>query len=100
MASSTVSEGLHAGFAAPNPAFSPVPIWWWSGEPLELGRMKWQIDQLVSQGVHNAVVLNLAPTGPVHGALSDWPHMGSDEWWEIWEELCTYSQAVGMRLWF
>lgn len=100
MSQSKIAPSLHAGFEHPNPEFSPVPIWWWSGEALDVERMRWQIDQLVSQGVHNAVVLNLAPTGPAHGALSDSPHMSSPQWWEIWDQLCAYSQQVGMRLWF
>src|SRR3954454_21537038 len=100
MSESRVDPALLAGFAHPNPGSPPVPIWWWSGEPLDVERMRWQIDQLVSQGVHNAVVLNLAPTGPTHGSLSDWPHMATPEWWQIWEDICSHSQKVGMRLWF
>ena len=100
MSDSVVDGALHAGFARANPEFSPVPIWWWSGEELEIGRMLWQIDQLGAQGVHNAVILNLAPTGPMHGALSDAPHMLTDEWWGIWDAICVHAQKVGMRFWF
>lgn len=100
MSGSVVDRALHAGFAEANPEFSPVPIWWWSGEELEIERMLWQIDQLVAQGVHNAVILNLAPTGPMHGALSDGPHMLTDEWWGIWDAICVHAQKVGMRFWF
>ena len=84
----TTLDQLAQQFATPQKAFSPVPIWWWSGDALEVERMRWQIDQLVAQGVHNAVVLNLAPTGPTHGSLSDAPHMTTPEWWDIWEALC------------
>jgi hypothetical protein len=97
---SAVDGVLHAGFAKANPEFSPVPIWWWSGEALEIDRMIWQIDQLVAQGVYNAVILNLAPTGPMHGALSDAPHMLTDDWWGIWDAICVHAQKVGMRFWF
>ena len=100
MPESQVSATLHQGFATPNPEYSPVPIWWWSGDRLELERMIWQVDQLVAQGVHNAVVLNLAPTGPMHGALSDEPHFLSEEWWGLWDALCAHAQKVGMRFWF
>ena len=100
MSESAVNPGLHAGFSVAQPEFSPVPIWWWSGEELEIERMLWQIDQLVAQGVHNAVILNLAPTGPMHGALSDAPHMLTDDWWNIWNAICVHAQKVGMRFWF
>ncbi len=100
MPESQVSATLHRGFMTPNPEYSPVPIWWWSGDRLELERMIWQVDQLVAQGVHNAVVLNLAPTGPMHGALSDDPHFLTQEWWGLWDALCQHAQKVGMRFWF
>lgn len=91
---------LHAGFARPNPEFSPVPIWWWSGERVRLDRLCWQLDQLVEQGVHNAVVLNLAPTGPTYGSLADDPPLFSEEWWELWAGLCAHARSRGARLWF
>lgn len=100
MSESVVDRALHEGFATANPEFSPVPIWWWSGDELELERMLWQIDQLVAQGVYNVVILNLAPTGPMHGALSDAPHMLTDDWWGIWDAICVHAQKVGMRFWF
>ncbi|GLQ56772.1 glycosylhydrolase-like jelly roll fold domain-containing protein [Devosia nitrariae] len=100
MSKSQVSAALHEGFAVPNPEYSPVPIWWWSGDELALDRMTWQVDQLVSQGVHNAVVLNLAPTGPMYGALSDNPHFLTEEWWALWEGVCDHARKVGMCFWF
>jgi hypothetical protein len=100
MFESQVSAELLKGFSQPNPEYSPVPIWWWSGDKLDLDRMIWQVDQLVSQGVHNAVVLNLAPTGPMHGALSDDPHFLTEQWWALWDALCQHAQKVGMRFWF
>ena len=64
MSQPSAHADLFDGFSSPRPEYSPVPIWWWSGERLELDRLCWQLDQLVSQGVYNVVVLNLAPTGP------------------------------------
>ncbi len=91
---------LFDGFSTPRPEYSPVPIWWWSGERLELDRLCWQLDQLVSQGVYNVVVLNLAPTGPTYGSLADDPPLLSEEWWAIWEGLCAHARGIGARLWF
>ncbi|MEQ4209915.1 hypothetical protein [Actinopolymorpha sp. B9G3] len=91
---------LFEGFAAPQAAFSPAPIWWWSGERVELDRLRWQLDQLVEAGVHNMVVLNLAPTGPTYGSLADDPPLLSEEWWALWEGLCEYAGKRGVLLWF
>lgn len=97
---SSANGELHAGFARPNPEFSPTPIWWWSGERVTLDRLCWQLDQLVEQGVFNTVVLNLAPTGPVTGSLADDPPLFSEEWWELWSGLCAHARTRGARLWF
>jgi hypothetical protein len=91
---------LFEGFAAPQAAFSPAPIWWWSGERVELARLRWQLDQLAEAGVHNMVVLNLAPTGPTYGSLADDPPLLSEEWWALWEGLCEYAGERGALLWF
>lgn len=91
---------LSAGFREAHPEFSPVPIWWWSGERVELSRLCWQLDRLVEQGVHNVVVINLAPTGPSHGALADDPPLLSEEWWNLWAGLAEHAQDRGARLWF
>jgi len=91
---------LFAGFTSPQPAYSPAPIWWWSGERVELDRLCWQLDQLVDQGVHNMVVLNLAPTGPIYGSRADDPPLLSDEWWALWQGLCAHARKRDARLWF
>src|SRR5258705_169142 len=55
-------RGYLAPFATPDPAFSPVPLWWWSGEKLDIDRLIWQLDQLSAMGIHNVVVINLVYT--------------------------------------
>lgn len=84
----------------PDPAFSPAPIWWWSGEPLVLERLVWQLEQFAAGGVYNLVVLNLAPSGPLHGSLADDPPFLSTAWWDIFRGVCAAAQTVGIRLWF
>lgn len=91
---------LYAGFAKPDPEFSPAPIWWWSGAKVELDVLCDQLDRLVDQGVHNVVVINLAPSGPSYGALADEPALLSDEWWALWTGLCAHAHTRGARLWF
>jgi hypothetical protein len=91
---------LHAGFAEPNPEFSPAPIWWWSGARVELDVLCEQLDRLLAQGVHNVVVINLAPSGPSYGALADEPALLSDDWWALWTGLCAHARTRKARLWF
>ena len=91
---------LHADFATPDPAFSPAPIWWWSGAKVTLAGLRDQLDRLVEQGVHNVVVINLAPSGPSYGALADEPALLSEDWWALWAGLCAHARDRGARLWF
>lgn len=91
---------LHSGFATPAPEFSPAPIWWWSGAKVELDVLRDQLDRLTEQGVHNVVVINLAPSGPSYGALADEPALLSDDWWDLWTGLCAHARDRGARLWF
>jgi hypothetical protein len=91
---------LHAGFQTPDPEFSPAPIWWWSGAEVTLPGLRAQLDKLVEQGVHNVVVINLAPSGPSYGALADQPALLSDDWWDLWTGLCAHARERGARLWF
>lgn len=97
--SSSLAE-LARGFADPPKAFSPVPIWWWSGDVLTRERLRWQMEQLVSGGVYNVVILNLAPTGPLYGSDPDCPAFLSDAWWRLFEGVCEDAEALEMRLWF
>ncbi|HEY3504355.1 MAG TPA: hypothetical protein VGN37_16420 [Actinocatenispora sp.] len=87
-------------FAEPDPAYGPVPIWWWSGDRLDVDRLCEQLHHLVDGGVRAAVVLNLAPSGPLHGALADDPPFLSDAWWDIFLAVCAEARRIGFRIWF
>jgi len=87
-------------FAEVDPRFSPAPIWWWSGEPLEIGRLRWQMDQLRAMGICNVVILNLAPSGPLFGSDADDPPFLSDAWWNLFEQVCDHAREMGMFIWF
>lgn len=91
---------LAARFAEPDASrFGPVPIWWWSGAKLTRERLCWQMEQLVSQGVSQAVILNLAPTGPLYGSLADDPPFMSEAWWELFLGLCQDADELGFKFW-
>ncbi|UBU09326.1 hypothetical protein [Nonomuraea gerenzanensis] len=87
-------------FREPPRAYSPAAIWWWSGEPLRRDRLRWQLERLVAGGVHNLVILNLAPSGPMFGADADDPPFLSDAWWELLDGVCADAHELGAYLWF
>jgi hypothetical protein len=84
----------------PDHAFSPAPIWWWSGEPLDSARLRWQLERFAAGGVYNLVISNLAPAGPMHGSLSDEPHFLTPEWWQIFVGVCRDARELGIKIWF
>ncbi|HLL64918.1 MAG TPA: hypothetical protein VK453_04115 [Micromonosporaceae bacterium] len=79
--------------------YGPVPIWWWSGAPLRRDRLRWQMEQLRSQGVSQAVIMCLAPRGPLFGALADDPPFLSEAWWDIFLGACEDAHDIGFRFW-
>jgi len=90
---------LARGFERADPRYGPVPIWWWSGGRLERARLRWQMEQLCAQGVTQAVVMGLAPRGPLYGSLADDPPFLSDAWWEIFLTACADAHRLGFHFW-
>jgi hypothetical protein len=95
-----MTGSLAARFTEALEDFGPVPIWWWSGAPLEPDRLRWQMERLVEGGVRQAVVLNLAPTGPLYGCLADEPALFTEAWWDVFLGVCADAAELGFRLWF
>ncbi|MDL4774404.1 glycosyl hydrolase [Actinomadura xylanilytica] len=91
---------LRAVLADPPRAYSPAPIWWWSGDRLDRRRLRDQLERFAAGGVHNLVVLNLAPSGPMFGADADDPPFFSEAWWELLDGVCEDAGALGVSLWF
>ncbi|WP_222854017.1 hypothetical protein [Fodinicola acaciae] len=86
-------------FVQPAPKYGPLPIWWWSGAPVTRDRLRWQMEQLVAGGVRQAVVLCLAPTGPMFGSVADDPAFLSDEWLRLFDNACADAKELGFTLW-
>ncbi|WP_419994073.1 hypothetical protein [Streptomyces boninensis] len=99
MTSQHHSAELLARFTAPGPEYTPLPIWWWSGAEVTRDRLRWQMEQLVSQGVRQAVVMCLAPTGPMFGSLADDPPFLSPRWIELLDGACEDAARLGFRIW-
>ncbi|MGC4033082.1 MAG: hypothetical protein QM754_15365 [Tepidisphaeraceae bacterium] len=89
-----------ADFVVPDARFSPVPAWWWSGEPLHWPKMKWQMEQMQAMGLLNFVVIGLAPSGAMFGSDADEPEYLSEPWWDLFGRVCDHAKTLGMRVWF
>src|SRR3989440_7900753 len=91
---------LDKRFDDPPRRFSPVPIWWWSGEKLDAQRLRWQLERFADGGVYNLLILNLAPSGPLYGSDADDPPFFSEEWWAMFRGVFEATGSLGMHLWF
>ncbi|MGK3952134.1 hypothetical protein ACLKM7_07385 [Microbacterium sp. I2] len=94
-----MSTELVDRFERPSVRYGPLPLWWWSGERLDRERLRWQMGKLIEQGVWQAVVMNLAPTGPLYGALADDPPFMSEEWWDIFTSVAADAEQLGFQIW-
>jgi len=95
-----LGDELAETFAAAPPEYSPVPIWWWSGDPIEAGRVREQIRQFAEGGIYNVVILNLAPSGPLYGSAADEPPFLSEAWWDLFGVAVEEGKRAGVRIWF
>ncbi|MFJ2884836.1 glycosyl hydrolase [Streptomyces sp. NPDC087305] len=95
-----ISPALHQLFDAPPRDFGPTPLWWWSGAKVTREQLDWQLRRFADGGVHNLVVINLAPAGPAFGARTDDPPWFGEEWWDRFTDTCRIARDIGTRLWF
>ncbi|OXS36828.1 glycosyl hydrolase [Streptomyces sp. XY006] len=95
-----LSPTLRQLFDDPPRAFGPTPLWWWSGAKVTRDRLAWQLRAFARGGVHNLVVINLAPAGPAFGARADDPVWFGEEWWARFTDACEIAAELGTRLWF
>ncbi|MDH6520952.1 hypothetical protein M2163_002062 [Streptomyces sp. SAI-135] len=95
-----ISPALRQLFDNPPRDFGPTPLWWWSGAKVTRDRLAWQLRRFADGGVHNLVVINLAPAGPTFGARTDDPVWFGEEWWARFRDACEIAGDLGTRLWF
>ena len=91
---------LRQGFAAVDPKFGPVPLWWWSGERVTEERLRWQMQKLRAAGLRNLCVINLAPAGPTSLCAADDPPFYSERWWGLFGCALEEAERLGMRMWY
>ncbi len=96
----TGQPSLEALFENPPVRFSPVPTWWWSGEKLERGRLRYEMERTAEGGLRNVCVIHLAPAAPFVHTFADAPPFFSDEWWRLFRSVCQDARELGMRVWF
>ncbi len=87
-------------FAEPPKEFSPVSIWWWSGDEIERKRLRWQMKKLVEGGIYNVMIVGLAPVCPLFGSDADQPALFSGEWWDLIEGVCKDAYELSVNIWF
>ena len=87
-------------FADPPRTFGPTPLWWWSGAEVTSERLRWQLEKFAAGGIHNLVVINLAPAGPIFAARADDPPWFSEAWWSRFTETCELARELGLTIWF
>jgi hypothetical protein len=86
------------GFQNPPPGYGEVPFWWWTGDPLDVERLTWQLDQLHRKGI-SGVQVNYA-----HEDSSGWPTYAADPpifsepWWRIWGRIADECRRRGMGI--
>ncbi|MFJ9906574.1 glycosyl hydrolase [Streptomyces sp. NPDC101152] len=95
-----ISPELRQLFEHPPRDFGPTPLWWWSGARVTRERLAWQMRRFAEGGVHDLVVINLAPAGPGFGARADEPAWFGEEWWARFTDACGIARDLGTRLWF
>ncbi|MGW2521857.1 glycosyl hydrolase [Streptomyces sp. NPDC001617] len=95
-----ISSALQQLFDDPPRDFGPTPLWWWSGARVTRERLAWQLRRFAEGGIHNLVVINLAPAGPSFGAPADEPAWFDEEWWARFTDACEIARDLGMRMWF
>ncbi|XEC96147.1 hypothetical protein AB6A23_06185 [Paenibacillus tarimensis] len=91
---------LYETFVKADPAYGPVPYWWWSGEEITAERIRWQMRKFRNGGLRNIGIINLAPTGPQYGCAADRPPYASEAWWELFEAAVREAEKLVMRVWF
>lgn len=94
------SPELRQLFNDPPRAYGPTPLWWWSGAEVTPDRLEWQMRRFAEGGIHNLVVINLAPAGPIVGAQADTPAWFSEVWWDRFILTCELAEELDMKIWF
>src|SRR4051812_41007976 len=64
LASARMEGELWERFAEPSPAYSPAPLWWWSGDSVTAQRLRWQLERLAAGGGFQRFLIQQAASRP------------------------------------
>lgn len=101
---------LKAAFADPPRGYGNVPFYWWTGDSLNIDRLKEQLEILSHASTDGLCVsynhthdkvdveLNAAGHGPCGRVSGGEPRVMSEEWWKIWNEFSALCAEKGVGL--
>lgn len=88
------------GFQTPPVGYGEVPFWWWTGEPLDVDRLIWQVRELYKKGISGVQVNYSHLDTPGWPTDFDEPAIFSEQWWEIYsrvsEECGKLDMGIGL----
>lgn len=93
--------GLREGFADPPSGYGEVPFWWWTGEKLDVDRLKQQLDELKKKGI-SGVQVNYAHQDARNEVQPNWltypnePEVLTDEWFDVFEQVAEHCRKLDM----
>lgn len=106
------SVDIKSGFASPPRGYGNVPFYWWTGDSLNIDRLRYELDLMADASTdgfsvsynhkHPKVEAEEHKDGYGGSGLPDYgqPRAFGDEWWKIWNEfsgLCA-DKGIGLGL--
>lgn len=103
-------SNLEQCFLNPPKGYGNVPFYWWTGDPLDMERLKEQLEILSDASTDGLnvsynhthsdveVELNAAGHGPCGRVSGGEPRVMSPEWWKIWNDFSAECAKKGIGL--
>ena len=91
-------DRLYKEFVTPDAQYGPIPFYWWTGEPLSLERICWQLDRLKENGFYGVNVNYTHSTAGTSYRGS--PELFTDDWWQLWDQVVRECERRGMVIGF
>ena len=85
-------------FQNPPPGYGEVPFWWWTGDPLDVERLTWQLEELHKKGISGVQVNYAHEDSPGWPTYAVEPPIFSEAWWGIWGRVADECRQRGMGI--
>ncbi len=86
------------GFKNPPPGYGEIPFWWWTGDPLDVDRLIWELDLLQQKGISGVQVNYSHDDTPGMPTSAMEPPIFSEDWWAIWGRIADECRKRGMGI--